>query len=282
MTAIKGIDISHWQGNPDFARVKANGIRYVILKATEGVNYVDPCFQTNVSAAIAAGLPVGAYHFLRFGDVTAQVRDFLTAIQPYEITWPAAVDVENPENSTELSDLGRDKLTDRVLDFCAQVKAAGYQPMVYSSRNWFYAAELLDAARIRAAGIPIWLAWYGNAAPENTDRSALCDVWQYASDGQVDGIGGHVDVNAAYRDFGALPFTCDTSGTVAIPLGGCYTAKTTGSVELVPGTPGRVQIVRCIWPEFVLWHIVPIGRPGQEVGIYPRGGTNRLFTVAIR
>ena len=209
MASIRGIDISHWQGNPDFARVKAAGVKYVILKATEGVDYVDPCFTANIGAALSAGLPVGAYHFLRAGSAADQAADFLAAIGPYSVTWPAAVDVEH----AELTSLGRDQLTGMVLDFCARVKSAGYQPAVYSNRNWLYLAQYLDADRIRAAGVPIWMAWYTDSNnPDNTDRSDLCDMWQYASDGSVDGIGGNVDLDVSYRDFGAgdVPVTVDT------------------------------------------------------------------------
>ena len=192
-----GIDISHHQGSPDFQRVKKAGIRFVMLKATEGVNYTDPCFHTNIKAAIAAGLPVGAYHFLRTTPLEQQAADFLAAIKPYKLTWPAALDVEH----AELTGMGRSKLTDMVLGFCARVKSAGYQPLVYSNYNWLYAAKYLDTGRIRAAGVPVWMAWYSNATPANTDRSPLCDIWQYCSDGHVDGIAGNVDCNVAYRDY---------------------------------------------------------------------------------
>ncbi|WP_312693511.1 glycoside hydrolase family 25 protein [Caproiciproducens sp.] len=276
---IKGIDIAHFQGNPNFAKVKAAGIRFVMLKATEGVNYIDPCFKTNAAAATAAGLPIGVYHFLRAGSVADQVRDCLAAIKPYKITWPVAVDVEH----AELLALGRDKLTDMVLDFCARIKAAGYQPMVYSNYNWLYGSKMLDVDRIKAAGIPIWMAWYSNATPDNTDRSSLCDMWQYASDGKVDGITSNgLDMDVAYRDFGALKYTIDTTTDVEIALGDCYTAKTTGDIQLVAGTPGVAQIIRCIQQGYTLWHIVPIGKPGQDVGIYPQGSTSRLFKVKIK
>jgi len=277
---IYGIDISHWQGKPDFTKVKAAGIQYAMIKATEGINYVDPCFTANIKAAIAAGIPVGVYHLLRSGSVADQATDFIAAIKPYPITWPAALDVE----SGELTALGKDKLTGMILDFCARVKAAGYKPMVYSNRNWFYIANLVDIDRIRAAGISIWLAWYNNATPTDTDRSGMCDMWQYASNGKVSGITGNVDLNVSYKDFGALPFTCDTSGTVDINVGGCYTAKTTGPINLIAGksaTSARVQIIRCVWPDFILWHIVPIEFPGQTVGIYAEGG-KKMFTVRIK
>lgn len=147
---IRGIDISHHQGSPDFQRVKKAGIRFVMLKATEGVNYTDPCFHANIKAALAAGLPVGAYHFLRTTPLEQQAADFLAAIKPYKLTWPAALDVEH----AELSSMGRDRLTDNVLTFCARIRAAGCKPLVYSNYNWLYGAKYLDAGRIRAAGIP--------------------------------------------------------------------------------------------------------------------------------
>jgi len=283
MSTYRGIDISHHQGNPDFKRVKAAGIDYVMLKATEGVNYVDPRFTANAAAAIAAGLPIGIYHFLRAGSAADQARDCLAAIKPYKITWPVAVDVENPPKGTELSDLGRDKLTALALDFCARIKATGYQPMIYSNRNWLYMAKLLDVDRIKAAGIPLWMAWYNKATPADTDRSALCDMWQYASDGKVDGITSNgLDMDISYKDFAAKPYTCDTSGTVEIARENCYTAKTSGDIKVVTGTAGVVQIIQCIQQGYVLWHIVPIGKSGQDVGIYPEGENTKLFTVKIK
>ena len=275
---IRGIDISHHQGSPDFRCVKAAGIRFVMLKATEGVNYTDPCFHTNIKAALAAGLPVGAYHFLRATPLEQQVSDFLAAIKPYRLTWPAALDAEH----AELTGMGRDKLTDMVLDFCARVKSAGYQPLVYSNYNWLYGAKYLDAGRIRAAGIPLWMAWYSGAAPENTDRSSLCDIWQYCSDGHVDGIAGNVDCNVAYRDFGAAekpaaeaPQTAvrvDTTGTVKLPHGGVYQLRTTCPRQPTV-TSARKDIVlvlhRARLGEDDFWYLVAVGgKPGDGVGIY--------------
>lgn len=197
---LKIIDVSHHQGNIDFAHVKASGVSGAILKATEGVNYIDPNFATYAQGAIAAGLPIGAYHFLRSTPVEQQASDFLAAIKPYKLALPVACDVEH----NELLAMGKDKLTDFVLAFCAVVKAAGYKVMVYASKSWL--DNNLDVARLRAAGLDIWLAWYSNATPDNTDRSGISDMWQYCSDGRVDGIAGNVDCNVCYRDYlGAAP-----------------------------------------------------------------------------
>lgn len=281
MAAIKGIDISHHQNNPNFAKVKAAGIQFVLLKATEGVNYIDPNFKTNAAAAIAAGLPIGVYHFLRAGSVADQVRDCLAAIKPYRITWPVAVDVEH----AELAALGKDKLTDMVLDFCARIKAAGYQPMVYSSRDWLYLSKRLDVARIKAAGISIWMAWYSNATPDNTDRRALCDMWQYASDGKVDGIiADGLDMNVSYQDFAPAAFKSDTTTDLTIKHGSYYQLKVTVSggkpPQVYAGTPDIVAIL----PRYVIgqdhyFYLCAVGAAGSGTGIFING--SKAFVVNV-
>jgi GH25 family lysozyme M1 (1,4-beta-N-acetylmuramidase) len=278
---IKGIDISHYQKNPDFKRVKAAGIQFVMLKATEGVNYIDPCFKSNAAAAIAAGLPIGVYHFLRAGSVENQVRDCLAAIKPYKITWPVAVDVEH----NELLATNRDKLTSMVLDFCARIKAAGYQPMVYSNYNWFYSAKRLDVARIKAAGIPIWMAWYSNAKPDNTNRSNLCDMWQYASDGKVDGITSNgLDMNVSYKDFGP-EFISDTTCDMAIKHGGYYQLKVTSlngtEPKVTTGTPDVVTILpRYVSGKDHFFYLCAVGAPKSGTGIYVNG--KKQFVVNVK
>jgi len=282
MSTYRGIDIAHHQGNPDFKRVKAAGIDYVMIKATEGVNYVDLCFAANTAAAIAAGLPVGVYHFLRAGSAADQVRDCLAAIKPYKITWPVAVDVENPPKGTELSDLGRDKLTDLALDVCARIKAAGYQPMIYSNYNWLYVAKLLDVNRIKAANIPIWMARYSKATPDNTDRSALCDMWQYASDGKVDGITSNVDMDVSYKDFAPATFKSDTTSDMAIKHGAFYQLKVTADKEPTV-TTGTADVVTVI-PRYVIgndyyFYLCAVGAAKSGTGVYING--TKTFAVNV-
>jgi hypothetical protein len=62
---LKGIDLSHWQGNVDFARIKASGVKFVYVKATQSTTFTDPTFATNVKNARDAGIPIGAYHYAK-------------------------------------------------------------------------------------------------------------------------------------------------------------------------------------------------------------------------
>jgi lysozyme len=281
---LKGIDISHHQNFPDFAKVKAAGAQFVILKATEGVNYVDPNFNQNAKAALGVGLPIGAYHFLRSGSVIDQANDFLEAIQPYKLTWPAAVDVEDAPNTTELSSMSTGALTEMVLNFCSYVKAAGYQPCVYSNYNWLFSAKHLDIIKIREANIPIWLAWYSKATPDNADRSSLCDMWQYASDGKIDGISASgLDMNVSYKNFGKT-FISDTNSSLSIKHGAFYQLKVTSLDGAEPKVLAGTKDVVAILPRYNIgsdyyFYLCAVGAAGSGAGIYING--ERVFVANV-
>ncbi|MDQ0046053.1 GH25 family lysozyme M1 (1,4-beta-N-acetylmuramidase) [Paenibacillus polymyxa] len=66
----QGIDVSRYQGNIDWNVVKADGISFTFIKASQGQRYVDPTFLTNAKGAKAAGVLLGAYHFLDATSVT--------------------------------------------------------------------------------------------------------------------------------------------------------------------------------------------------------------------
>ena len=210
--SIKGIDIYNGtrKSGLDLARVKAGGIQYAIVKATEGVNYTDPSFVANVNDTRKAGLLVGAYHFLRATPINQQCHDFLAAISGHGPYCCLAIDVENPYKNgkviPEISGLGKTSITDRIITLYNAIRSAGYTcPVyVYSSKSWFGA--YIDTARCKSAGMLIWLAWYSNATPDNTDRSGICDMWQWCSDGRVAGISANVDCDVCYRGIsGSVP-----------------------------------------------------------------------------
>ena len=75
---MKGIDIASYQQNVDFVKVKNSGIEIVYIKATEGVTYNNPLLDSQYSGAIAAGLKIGFYHFLRANDPILEAKYFLS------------------------------------------------------------------------------------------------------------------------------------------------------------------------------------------------------------
>lgn len=204
----KGIDIYNGQGRPDFAKVKGDGVNFVILKATEGVDFADPSFTANAQAAKNAGLPIGAYHFLRSTPIDQQAQDFLAEISGHGPYAMLAVDVEDQYKNgvliPEIFNLGKEAITDRVLTIYKAIRAAGYTcPVyVYASKSWF--GYLIDTDACRQAGMKIWMAAYSpDCTPENTDHSDICDMWQWRSDGRVNGIivegkAVNVDMDVSY------------------------------------------------------------------------------------
>ncbi|MEW4368508.1 glycoside hydrolase family 25 protein [Paenibacillus kandeliae] len=192
----QGIDVSHWQGSINWSKVKASGKQYVFIKATEGSSYRDNQFITNVKGARAAGLLVGAYHFINATTVTAarqEATHFVTALNEVggvsSFDLPPVMDYEN--NPGNLSKSGINAVA---LAFLQEVEQqGGRKPIVYTGNAF---AQHFDAS---LGAYDLWIARYSNTrVPDDCAAWKEWDFWQYTDSGQVDGISGGVDLNA-YR-----------------------------------------------------------------------------------
>ena len=192
MTKYNGIDLSLFQGEVDFTRVKADGMEFVMIKASQGRTaeydspFTDPRYHEYRRGAGQAGLYHGCYHYLcarNMAEARAEAEYFVDLVKPYkdEMKLWCAVDVED---ETFLGHLPKDELTAIVDDFCRTVKAAGLRPMVYASTWW------LDNRFDTPKGVPVWEA---NLSTYTHPKRAK--IWQYSFTGRVDGIGGAVDLN---------------------------------------------------------------------------------------
>src|SRR5688500_2722376 len=76
------VDLSHHNPEPDWVKLKAGGVVGVIMKATEGTSYVDKTFAPRRARALAAGLKVGSYHFLKHGNAEQQMLHYLNTVKP--------------------------------------------------------------------------------------------------------------------------------------------------------------------------------------------------------
>lgn len=192
----RGIDVSRWQGEIDWAAVKAAGMHFVMIRASYG-RTTDPMFEHNYRGATAAGLFAGAYHYLYAGtpdEAVTEAQFFLSIIEGLPFEYPVALDLED----TSLQHLSKQVLTDIVNSFAAAVEAAGYYCVLYSNRDWLVNRLNMDELRT-----DIWLAQWNHSenAPDWTDRYG---IWQNSNKGRIDGISGDIDTDLSYRDYPAI------------------------------------------------------------------------------
>ncbi|QHZ46391.1 glycoside hydrolase family 25 protein [Bacillus sp. NSP9.1] len=185
---IRGIDVSHWQGNINWKKVVADGIKFAFIKATEGTTLKDEKFETNVSGSNAEGIKTGAYHFARFGsksEALAEAEFFLSVVKKVNLSYPLVLDLEVNQRNVSKS-----VLTDAAVAFLREIEKSGYFAMIYSGKSFL--ENCLDESKLKP--FALWVARYN----DKLGRDA--DIWQYSSSGKVSGISGNVDMNVCYRD----------------------------------------------------------------------------------
>lgn len=185
----KVIDVSEWQGNINFAKVKADGVVGVIIRYADGT-YLDPKFDKNMKNAKAAGLHIGAYIFSRAtskAEAEKEATRIFNACKPYNCDMPLYIDLE---------DTGKKSFADTVaMAYLAKIKALGGTGGVYANLNWWN-----NYLKKTAAINPImWVAQYYSKC-EYTPASRV-GMWQYSSSGSVKGISGRVDMDWCYVEY---------------------------------------------------------------------------------
>lgn len=233
MAQYKGIDVSKHQGKIDWTKVKAAGVQFAMLRAGYGRydNQKDEQFEANYKGATAAGIPVGAYHY-SYATTAEQAKQeaevFLGWIKGKNLTYPVAFDIEDKKQAN----LGVSVISDIIRTFCEAVEAAGYYVVVYANKDWL--TNRIDADC--KSRYDIWLAQW-TSKPTYTGSYGM---WQYTSDGAVDGIEGRVDMNIAYKDYPAIIAGMGSTGTTtSTPTD---TAKKTNAelaVEVIAGKWGN-------------------------------------------
>ena len=191
-----GIDVSKWQGDIDFSKLKSAGVEFVIIRigsstGINGENFIDSKFIQNIKNANSVGIPVGVYFYSYANSVDKAISDakwIIENIKDYKVELPIAFDWENwgSFNTYELSFFGLTNMAKRFMD---TVKDAGYDAMLYSSKTYLENIWM-------SVDYPVWLAHY----TKNTNYAGDYSYWQICSNGRVDGINGDVDIDIRYID----------------------------------------------------------------------------------
>ena len=210
MNLYHGIDVSYYQGNIDWQKVKADGIDFAIIRMgyrgySNGTLVTDSKFAQNMQNAIAAGIQVGVYFFTEAVNTAEAVEEaeyVVNAIAPYNVTMPVAIDWEfnvsggNKVGRKYTAGLSKAEYTAICSTFCDTVKSHGYTPMIYANKSDL--STYLDGAGL-GQNYEIWLARYNTETAYTNPYS----FWQYSASsayntGTVDGINGALDLNFWY------------------------------------------------------------------------------------
>lgn len=191
-----GIDVSHWQGDIDFKKVKEAGVEFVYIRVGRGSGiggkYVlDEKFEQNIKGFNKVGIPVGVYFYSYANsknDAEKEAKWLIKKIKNYQVDLELAFDWENWSSFQEF-DLSFYKLSELAKTFSKTIQKAGYQGMLYSSKTYlediWYKTDT-----------PVWLAHYTS----NTDYQGKYKVWQLCNNGKVSGIDDNlVDINIMYK-----------------------------------------------------------------------------------
>ena len=194
--AIKGIDVSEFQGNINWAKVKADGTEFAILKLGNiydyDTNYKDSKFDTNYKNAKEQGIKIGAYIYNYCNTVDTLKKGIEWALKRLDgkkLDMPIYLDMEDKDIQGET----KATLTNQCNEFSKMIETAGYKAGVYANLNWL---ENELNPKDFDKDISVWVAQYNNEC----QYKGKYDIWQYASNGKVDGISGNCDMNYLYNE----------------------------------------------------------------------------------
>ena len=190
-----GIDVSRWQGDIDWTKVKTD---FCIIQAGYGreLSQKDEKFERNYSSCKVAGVPCGAYWYsyaTSEDEARKEAAVCIEVLKGKQFEYPVYYDVEEQR----ILSLGRDKVSAIIKAFCGELEKAGYFVGLYMSA--YPLGNLVsEEVRIRYA---VWVAHYGVTKP---CYSGAYGIWQKSSTGSVSGISGNVDLNKAYEDYPSI------------------------------------------------------------------------------
>ena len=189
-----GIDVSRWQGDIDFQKVKNAGCEFVIMRigySEDGELFLDKYFRQNYERAKSAGIPVGVYVFSYEGneeDVRRSTQMLIDELGGEALEMPIVFDWENFSHFQNYS------ISFRTLNhlydvFEEIVTASGYDCMLYGSKYYLQAVWKNTDTR------PVWLAHFTS----RTNYEGPYRIWQASATGKIDGIDAYVDMNILYE-----------------------------------------------------------------------------------
>nr|WP_027822453.1 GH25 family lysozyme [Lactiplantibacillus plantarum] len=200
--SLNGFDVASYQAGMNVGEVTGD---FVLVKATEGIDYTNPKFNGHAKQTLSAGKKLGVYHFIRNdSDIKQQADYFLTVVKPYIGKAMLVLDFENTTGSTIQNQAGVG-LAKQWLDYVYQ--QTGVRPVLYTGNS---CENALDWSSVVKANYGLWIAQYNNYNVVNgyqpRDLYASLKNWktavmfQYTSTGRLPGWNGNLDFDVFYGD----------------------------------------------------------------------------------
>ena len=194
---LKGIDVSHYQGNVNWEKVKPQ-IDFAILRMGLGDDIPsqdDKQFERNYAECVRLGIPFAVYFFsyaVNKAKVQTEIAHIKRLLNGKKINAPVYIDVENTRG-LDWRKISNAELLGIMQEYNAQLNALGFKMGIYSSRSAFWNEKMTDKWY---DNISKWVAEYGDKVH---DFNRSYDIWQHTSKGSVDGIDSNVDMNIMYN-----------------------------------------------------------------------------------
>jgi lysozyme len=195
--AVKGIDVSRWQGAIDWPEVKKSaGLTFAFAKATQGRDRTDPRFAANWDAIREIGLVGGAYHYGHPGsDAVAQAEHFIGTVKPAAGDLPPVLDLEADDGKSPA------EVRDWAHAFVDRVRQLTGRPAIIYTGFYFWRDKAGNSSD--NFDCPLWLPRYGGE-PMVPRAWTAWSFWQWTDKGRVPGIHGNVDLDVWHGDRAAL------------------------------------------------------------------------------
>lgn len=206
----RGIDVSVFQGNIDWTKVKAAGIQFAIIRCGYGSDLTkqdDSKFKQNVTGCKDNDIPFGVYLYSYADSIEkakSEAAHVLRLLKGINLQMPVFYDLEDANTVGKCS---TKTIGDIAETFVNAIRAVGYKAGIYANLDWFN--NKLTDKRFDA-----WDKWVAQYNAKCTYKGEYVG-WQYSSTGRVDGISGNVDLDEFYVDYGSCTGATDSSDTTA-------------------------------------------------------------------
>jgi lysozyme len=190
--AVHGVDVSRWQYDIDWNKLRTRGANFAFIKATEGGDHLDPMFKKNWDAAAKAGVPRGAYHFFYWCRVAEQQADwFIRNVPKVKGALPPVIDVEwNNHSKSCPRRPSRKVVLEKMRVFMKKVEAHyGQKPIIYTAPDFYE-----DNLQGQFKGYTFWLRSVA-AHPKKRYPNREFLFWQYSGTGVSKGVDTKIDLN---------------------------------------------------------------------------------------